>query len=64
VNEHQIDRMKARLLEQFLAAEIDREVLSDAIELLERCRLHEAHQDRLINALAAEIAYQRACGPT
>lgn len=63
MNEHQIDQMKARLLEEFLSVEIDREVLSDAIGTLERCRLHEAHQDRLIDALTAEIAYQRSCGP-
>lgn len=64
MNEHQIDRMKALLLEEFLAVDIDRTVLSDAIETLERCRLHEAHQDLLVEALYAEVAYQRSCGPT
>ena len=64
MNEHQIDRMKARLLEEFLAAEIDREVLSDAIETLEVCRKRIAHPDKLVEALQAEIAYQRSCGPT
>jgi len=63
MNEHQIDKMKARLLEEFLSVDIDREVLSDAIETFERCRLQMAHQDRLIDALTAEIAYQRSCGP-
>jgi len=56
--------MKARLLEEFLAAEIDREVLSDSIEMLEVCRRRIAHLDRLVDAQAAEIAYHRACGPT
>jgi hypothetical protein len=64
VNEYQIDRMKARLLEEFLAAEIDREVVSDAIEMLEVCRRRIAHLDRLVDALQAEIAFQRSCGPT
>lgn len=64
MNEYQIDRMKARLLEEFLAAEIDREVLSDAIETLEVCRKRIAHLDKLVEALQAEIAYQRSCGPT
>ena len=64
MNEHQIDRMKARLLEQFLAADIDREVLSDAIETFEVCRRRIAHLDRLVDAQAAEIAYHRACGAT
>ncbi len=64
MNEHQIDRMKARLLEEFLAAEIDREVLSDSIETLEICRRRIAHLDRLVDALQAEIAYHRSCGPT
>ncbi len=56
--------MKARLLEEFLAAEIDREVLSDSIETLEICRRRIAHLDRLVDALQAEIAYHRSCGPT
>ena len=64
MNEHQIDRMKARLLEEFLAAEIDREVLSDSIEMLEVCRRRIAHLDRLVAALQAEIAFQRSCRPT
>jgi len=64
VTEHQIDRMKARLLEEFLAADIDRETLSDAIEMLEVCRKRIAHLDKLVEALQAEIAYQRSCGPT
>ena len=56
--------MKARLLEEFLAADIDRETLSDAIEMLEVCRRRIAHLERLVEALQAEIAYQRSCGPT
>jgi hypothetical protein len=64
VNEHQIDRMKARLLEEFLAVDFDREVLSDSIEMLEVCRRRIAHLDRLVDALQAEIAFQRSCGPT
>lgn len=64
MTEHQIDRMKARLLEEFLAADIDRETLSDAIEMLEVCRRRIAHLERLVEALQAEIAYQRSCGPT
>ena len=64
MNEHQIDRMKARLLEEFLAAEIDRQVLSDAIETLEICRRRIAHLDLFVDALQQEIAFQRSCGPT
>lgn len=64
MNEHQIDRMKARLLEEFLSVDIDRETISDAIETLEICRRRIAHLDRLVEALQAEIAFQRSCGPT
>lgn len=64
MDEHQIDRMKARLFEQVLAADIDREVLSDSIEMLEICRRHIDHLDRLVNALDQTIDYQRSCGPT
>jgi hypothetical protein len=64
MNEHQIDQMKARLLEEFLAVDIDREVLSDAIETLEVCRRIIARLDRLVAELDAEVAFQRSCGPT
>ena len=64
MTEHQIDRMKARLLEEFLAADIDRETLSDAIEMLEVCRRRIAHLERLVEALQEKIVYQRSCGPT
>ena len=64
MTEHQIDRMKARLLEELLAADIDRETLSDAIQMFEECRRRIAHLERLVEALQAEIAYQRSCGPT
>lgn len=64
MNEHQIDKMKARLLEEFLAVDINREVLSDAIETLEVCRRIIARLDRLVSELDAEVAFQRSCGPT
>lgn len=56
--------MKARLLEEFLAVDIDRAVLSDAIETLEVCRRIIARLDRLVSELDAEVAFQRSCGPT
>ena len=64
MNEHQIDKMKARLLEEFLAVDIDRAVLSYAIETLEVCRRIIARLDRLVSELDAEVAFQRSCGPT
>jgi hypothetical protein len=64
MNEHEIDQMKARLLEEFLSVDIDREVLSDAIGTLEVCRRVIARFERLVAELDAEVAFQRSCGPT
>jgi hypothetical protein len=56
--------MRALLLEELLSVEIDRAVVSDAIDVLEACGRRNAHLEMLVEALGAEIAFQRSCGPT
>lgn len=59
-----IEIMRALLLEELLSVEIDRAVVSDAIDVLEACGRRNAHLEMLVEALGAEIASQRSCGPT
>jgi len=56
--------MRTLLLAELLNGEIDRAVVSDAVDVLEACDRRIAHLERLVEALGAEIAFQRSCGPT
>jgi len=60
----QIEIMRTLLLEELLNGDIDRAVVSDAIDVLEASGRRIAHLERLVEALGAEIAYHRSCGPT
>jgi len=60
----QIEIMRTLLLSELLNGDIDRAVVSDAVDVLEACQRRIAHLDRLVEALGAEIAYHRSCGPT
>ncbi len=59
-----IEIMRTLLLAELLNGEIDRAVVSDAVDVLEACDRRIAHLERLVEALGAEIAFQRSCGPT
>ena len=56
--------MRTLLLAELLNGDIDRAVVSDAIDVLEASGRRIAHLERLVEALGAEIAYHRSCGPT
>jgi len=60
----QIEIMRTLLLAELLNGDIDRAVVSDAIDVLEAVGRRNAHLERLVEALGAEIAYHRSCGPT
>jgi len=60
----QIEIMRTLLLAELLNGDIDRAVVSDAIDVLEASGRRIAHLERLVEALGAEIAYHRSCGPT
>ena len=60
----QIEIMRTLLLAELLNGDIDRAVLSDAVDVFEACGRRIAHLERLVEALGAEIAYHRSCGPT
>jgi len=60
----QIEIMRTQLLAELLNGDIDRAVVSDAIDVLEAAGRRNAHLERLVEALGAEIAYHRSCGPT
>lgn len=59
-----IEIMKTLLLAELLNGDIDRAVVSDAVDVLEACGRRISHLERLVEALGAEIAFQRSCGPT
>jgi len=56
--------MRTLLLAELLNGDIDRAVVSDAVDVFEACGRRIAHLERLVEALGAEIAYHRSCGPT
>lgn len=56
--------MKTLLLAELLGVDIDRAVVSDAVDVLEACGNRIAQLERLVEAQHAEIAFQRSCGPT
>ena len=56
--------MRTLLLAELLNGDVDRAVASDAIDVLEAAGRRIAHLERLVEALGAEIAYHRSCGPT
>ena len=60
----QIEIMRTLLLAELLNGDVDRAVVSDAIDVLEAAGRRNAHLERLVEALGAEIAYHRSCGPT
>jgi hypothetical protein len=60
----QIEIMRTLLLAELLNGDIDRAVVSDAVDVFEACGRRIAHLERLVEALGAEIAYHRSCGPT
>lgn len=60
----QIEVMKTLLLAELLGVDIDRAVVSDAVDVLEACGNRIAQLERLVEAQHAEIAFQRSCGPT
>jgi hypothetical protein len=60
----QIEIMRTLLLAELLNGDVDRAVVSDAIDVLEAVGRRNAHLERLVEALGAEIAYHRSCGPT
>jgi len=60
----QIEIMRTLLLAELLSVDIDRAVVSDAIDVLEACGNRIAHLELLVEAQGAEILFQRSCGPT
>lgn len=60
----QIEIMRTLLLAELLNGDIDRAIVSDGIDVLEAAGRRIAHLERLVEALGAEIAFQRSCGPT